>query len=153
MKDADLPGLGCVAFWEKLLGSVQAYFFDMHFDIAAVLSLREKLTRPSRLVKLYILSGKDGLRDAVAEIEALQRNLNHNNPDIHYRVSQMDKRRYPFPHDRFAVTDGELWHFGGTVGSLEHCFTAVSRGWNDSDHGFEDFFKTAWRSLSSEEIK
>jgi hypothetical protein len=49
--------------------------------------------------------------------------------------------------------DGELWHFGGTVGSLEHCFTAVSRGWNDSDHGFEEFFKSAWRSLSSEEIK
>lgn len=36
-------------------------------------------------------------------------------------------------HDRFAWMDGEIWHFGSTVGGIKPHVTAYSRGWYD--HG------------------
>ena len=56
----------------------------------------------------------------------------------------------PFPHDRFAVTDGEFWHFGGTAGGLEFCLTAVSRGWKANEVGVRAFIESAWSELSQQ---
>lgn len=49
-----------------------------------------------------------------------------------------------FIHDRFAIIDDELWHFGGTVGGFQASVSAASRGWRASDHGAIDFFEMAW---------
>ena len=48
--------------------------------------------------------------------------------------------RFPFCHDRFAIVDNELWHFGGTVGGGQPGLTAVSRGWPADVNGAVDFF-------------
>jgi hypothetical protein len=53
--------------------------------------------------------------------------------------------RFPFCHDRFAVIDGELWHFGGTVGGHQPGLTAVSRGWVAANKGVSSFFADVWR--------
>ena len=42
-----------------------------------------------------------------------------------------DPSRYPFVHDRFAIVDDELWHFGATVGGFHHGVNAATRGWNE----------------------
>lgn len=52
--------------------------------------------------------------------------------------------RFNFVHDRFAIVDDELWHFGGTVGCFHSKVSAASRGWRASDHGAIDFFEMAW---------
>jgi hypothetical protein len=51
---------------------------------------------------------------------------------------------FNYIHDRFAVVDNELWHFGGTVGGYQKKVSAVSRGWCAWETGAIDFFKLAW---------
>lgn len=47
-------------------------------------------------------------------------------------------------HDRFAIIDNELWHFGATVGGFHRNVNAVSRGWNAETHNAVQFFDTVW---------
>jgi hypothetical protein len=49
-------------------------------------------------------------------------------------------------HDRFAIVDDELWHFGGTAGGFHAAVSASSRGWRASDHGAIDFFEEIWNA-------
>lgn len=48
-------------------------------------------------------------------------------------------------HDRFAIIDNELWHFGATVGGFHRDVNAVSRGWNANTHDAVQFFDLAWK--------
>lgn len=49
-----------------------------------------------------------------------------------------------FIHDRFAIVDDELWHFGGSVGGLHSRVSAASRGWRAIDCDAERFFEEIW---------
>jgi hypothetical protein len=49
-----------------------------------------------------------------------------------------------FVHDRFAVIDDELWHFGATVGGFHSKVSAASRGWRAIDHDAIRFFEDLW---------
>jgi hypothetical protein len=51
-------------------------------------------------------------------------------------------------HDRFAIIDDELWHFGATVGGFHVQVSAATRGWSAVEHGAEEFFKMAWDAKS-----
>lgn len=48
-------------------------------------------------------------------------------------------------HDRFAIVDDELWHFGGTVGGFNSKFSAASRGWDAEKLGAVSFFDEVWQ--------
>lgn len=37
--------------------------------------------------------------------------------------------------------DGEIWHFGGTVGGINAHLTAYSRGWDDYENMFRDYLE------------
>ncbi|MDA8500449.1 MULTISPECIES: hypothetical protein [unclassified Citrobacter] len=50
-------------------------------------------------------------------------------------------------HDRFAIIDDELWHFGATVGGFHTSLSAVSRGWCAIETGAADFFNLAWKVM------
>lgn len=54
------------------------------------------------------------------------------------------KQNFDYVHDRFAIIDDELWHFGATVGGFHCQVSAATRGWRASDHGAEEFFELAW---------
>lgn len=55
-------------------------------------------------------------------------------------------------HDRFAIIDNELWHFGATVGGFVRDVNAVSRGWDAEAHGAVQFFDTVWK-MANREVK
>lgn len=55
---------------------------------------------------------------------------------------------FDYIHDRFAIIDDELWHFGATVGGFHSKVSAATRGWRASDHGAEEFFELAWNAKS-----
>jgi hypothetical protein len=57
-------------------------------------------------------------------------------------------QKFNFVHDRFAVIDDELWHFGGSVGGFHASVSAASRGWRASDRGAIEFFELAWNAGS-----
>ena len=56
------------------------------------------------------------------------------------------KRDCDFIHDRFAIIDDELWHFGATVGGFHSRVSAASRGWRAADHGAIKFFEEIWKA-------
>ena len=53
---------------------------------------------------------------------------------------------FDYIHDRFAIIDDELWHFGGTTGGFHASVTAASRGWSATEHGAIKFFEMAWNA-------
>lgn len=55
-------------------------------------------------------------------------------------------RNFHYVHDRFAIVDDELWHFGGTVGGFHALVSAASRGWDAAEHGADKFFEMAWKA-------
>ena len=57
----------------------------------------------------------------------------------------LDRRSFPFLHDRFAVVDEGLWHFGSTVGGGHPGLTAVSGPWPAAGTRATEFFNECWR--------
>ncbi len=58
--------------------------------------------------------------------------------------------RFNFMHDRFAIVDDELWHFGATVGGFHTSVNAASRGWDAVDSGAITFFELAWNKCKEQ---
>lgn len=54
------------------------------------------------------------------------------------------RRHFDLIHDRFAIIDDELWHFGATVGGFHQCVNAASRGWSAVESGAIEFYELAW---------
>ncbi len=54
------------------------------------------------------------------------------------------KQKFDYIHDRFAIIDNELWHFGATVGGFHTSVNAASRGWDAEELGAIDFFEMVW---------
>lgn len=90
-----------------------------------------------------------------AEEEAIQKMFNERGEAINrygprreglaiIRVRFTLGRRFPYVHDRFAVIDNELWHFGATVGGLHYQVNAATRGWDADARGAVRFFDEAW---------
>jgi hypothetical protein len=52
--------------------------------------------------------------------------------------------KFPYVHDRFAIIDNELWHFGATVGGLHSHVNAATRGWDAEARDAVRFFNEAW---------
>lgn len=99
---------------------------------------------------IRILTKKD---DAVQEesLQLFQARAEEINTWQSRRLKQCDifvntnlKRKFDYIHDRFAIVDDELWHFGATVGGFHKSVNAASRGWSAEDSGAIKFFELAW---------
>lgn len=71
------------------------------------------------------------------------------NIQVRFALTQQD---FDYVHDRFAIIDDELWHFGATVGGFHSSVNAATRGWRASAHGAVDFFEFVWK-LAGEKQK
>ncbi|QTA85897.1 hypothetical protein [Desulfonema magnum] len=65
----------------------------------------------------------------------------------------VNKRMSSLIHDRFAIVDNVLWHFGSDVGGRDAALNAVSLGWNAGDTNAGDFFTKLWIRLGCEPIR
>jgi hypothetical protein len=146
--DAQL--LGCVEFWSVVRQSSLIFIFDRYMSADLLRRLRTELTpATARNLETLLLIG--GTRDnaeskpMISEIQNAYATVRRS-PKIFY-VDGMKSNEAPFPHDRFAVTDGEFWHFGGTAGGIEGCLTALSRGWKAKDVGVQGFIDEVWAAL------
>ena len=52
-------------------------------------------------------------------------------------------------HDRFALVDDDLWHFGSTVGGAHPEVSAATRGWGAEVPLFERLFQSLWEKATS----
>lgn len=143
--------LASKTFWDVFQRSKLVILFDRHSDRKLLHRLRDELEpgRARSLQTLLLFAGKDDRAHCKQLTKNIQDVLAKGSSQLkfHY-VDGMMSSKSPYPHDRFAVTDGEFWHFGGSVGGVEQCLTAVSRGWKAKDVGVEDFVKTTWAAAA-----
>lgn len=92
---------------------------------------------------------RDASRRIFAELSARAARINGSNRSRRKQLELLAKATldggYPHLHDRFAVVDDELWHFGSTVGGFHRGLTAASRGWPAQATRAVDFFEEVWR--------
>ena len=116
---------------------------DPHFDRVGVRALQGALEY-SQADEIRFLTGQTA--DMTTWRRELELQINQNRTD--HRVVQWRKLRrksFPFLHDRFAVVDDALWHFGATIGGGHSGVNAASGPWPAADARAVDFFAECWR--------
>ena len=129
---------------------VHVLLLDRHFDKQGADILVGALVL-SQVRKVRLLTGRGRLADADRkELEnALTQSCNEGRQDsyqvaVRWRAT-LSTDDFPFLHDRFAIIDGALWHFGATVGGGHSDLTAVSGPWSATATRAVSFFEECWR--------
>ena len=119
---------------------------DRHFGEIGVKSLQRAFEK-SQASDVRLLTGSvDDLEKMCNDLK--QRiNLHRSGQkmvDVQWR-NALQRSSYPFLHDRFAVVDDALWHFGATVGGGHPSLNAASGPWPAEKTGAVRFFDECWR--------
>jgi len=95
-----------------------------------------------------INSNKAGHVDQIEQLRTLQdkRRAPPRNEafTIDVRLVREGRGEVRLPHDRFAIVDDELWHWGANVGGTHHEVNPYSRGWSAHDTGAAAYFERLW---------
>lgn len=121
---------------EKILSRIEKLLEWMHLEIAA------------NDIRLLTKHHAEICGEDLARFEERANEINNYSArrplSCNIKVRTHLTTKFDFIHDRFAIIDDELWHFGGTVGGFHASVSAASRGWSASTHGAIDFFEMAW---------
>ena len=103
---------------------VHILVLDPHFGVCDVEVLKDALSL-SRAWDIRLLTGRDATKREERERRRrdMTQSLNMNRSasrrvEVQWRAT-LDKSAFPFLHDRFAIIDGAVWHFGSTVGGRD----------------------------------
>lgn len=120
---------------------------DLHFDASGFHALENSIPS-SEASDVRLLTGGDIKKEKREELRIeLTQYCNLYRVRPHREVlwkATLDKHRFPFPHDRFAIVDGSLWHFGSTVGGGHPGLTAASGPWSATGTHAKKFFDECW---------
>ena len=129
-------------FWTEFFNSSEVYIVDKFYTEAEYRQvlhiLKESKSLITNLRKLYVFC-----YDEFNELNKLRHFDNGNEQHLVIRIINLgcaEKPAYEI-HDRFALMDGEIWHFGGTVGGVRPHLTAYSRGWPDHGDRFRAYLE------------
>lgn len=138
-----------VAFEKAVMGAHRRLLvLDPHFDEVGVRALRDALEY-SQANEVRFLTGQTA-DDTTPWRQELEVRINMNRADrreveVHWR--KLRRNSFPFLHDRFAIVDDALWHFGATVGGGHPSVNAASGPWSAVHARAIDFFDECWRTL------
>ena len=122
---------------------------DPYFDDVGVNALAPALASSQAKDIRLLTDGRQEEIDRMKQILQSFRNMyshQYGAAQISWR-NCLDKRSYPFLHDRFAVVDSALWHFGSTVGGGHRGLTAASGPWSATETRSKQFFEDCWRRV------
>lgn len=98
------------------------------------------------LTKRHQEVSEDDLKKFQLRARAISNHVARREKECRIEVRMHLTRECDFIHDRFAIVDDELWHFGGTIGGFHAAVSAASRGWRAADHGAIEFFEEIWNA-------
>lgn len=132
---------------------------DPYFDEVGVDAVRYALEL-SHVREVRILTREDGTYGRQDLLQSINRNrtdglyvdvqwVNYVRPRKRKKSSYVRTDDVPaFPlHDRYAIVDDALWHFGATVGGAHECINAASGPWSAVKTRAVKFFDEWWRRL------
>lgn len=142
--------IASVEFRRRLVSAQKLWILDNYFDqFNGIPALEDALETASNLGELRI-NGWDGVdseyvKDKVEYLKELILEANGGRivPTVEWRNTLTQEIDLDL-HDRFAIVDEELWHFGATVGGSHRSVTAFSRGWDAIATGAIQFFQDMW---------
>ena len=115
---------------------------DPHFDKVGVDALQDAFIRSQvRTVQFLTGGGKDNRESWRKNLEQC---INDNRKDDNEVVVEW-RSTPPILHDRFAIVDTALWHFGATVGGGHNSVNAASGPWPADEMRAPAFFDECWR--------
>lgn len=135
--------LGSSEFWKSFALSKDIILVDMFFTSKQY----ERLYYELKL--LYEAKDKENkdiyifCNDASAKVLLpLHNEMKRKRNKIYrlFNVSIHCFRYHDWVHDRFAIMDQEIWHFGAAVGGMHKKLSAFSRGWKDEGDALRNFF-------------
>ncbi|MFC1482227.1 hypothetical protein ACFL51_00315 [Myxococcota bacterium] len=149
--------LASLAFIDSAIrSSRRIWILDPHFGRTGYLLLK-KVVACNQISRIRIVSRYSKDEDVPRWTIQLVSTRNENkllqsasNPGrIEWRTTRRRSKSQGEPrlHDRYAVVDGELWHFGSTVGGAHPSLTTFSRGWDADVRGAVTFFADLWNTL------
>ena len=147
----DIIILGLMSFASAVRqAQVCVLVLDVHFDEVGTRVLGPALEySKAEDIRLLTGSGKIDEQKRMELFRTLRklRNMNTGNSRATevYWAARLNKRRFPYLHDRFAIVDGGLWHFGSTVGGGSRELNAASGPWPVSETRAREFFEECWR--------
>ena len=151
-RDHDEPRvyLSLIAFTSAVEISVSRILvLDPHFDEVGVDALAPAM-ESSSAGDIRLLTG-GSKRESEEWRQTLEEYRNWDRAGTHRTQvrwsTRLDKDSFPFLHDRFAVVDSALWHFGSTVGGGYRGLTAASGPWPENETRGKLFFEECWRRL------
>lgn len=125
------------------------FIMDRHFDEEAGVRSLQRAFEGSQASDVRLITG------SVCELERnrsdFEQRINLRRDDdqqvsVQWKTG-LRRDRYPFLHDRFAVVDNALWHFGATVGGGHRGLNAASGPWPAEETRSVEFFEECWRGL------
>lgn len=140
--------LRSVEFASFAKSAVRLWILDPHFDQPWGIEPLTDILRLSGITDLRINGGKgipSGEREKISRQlrELLETRTSKRIVVAEWRDTINVPKFTPL-HDRFAIVDNELWHFGCTVGGANRSISALSRGWHVASTRAVEFFEELW---------
>lgn len=118
-----------------LMATVRVLIMDPHFDGRCGLASIWDALEQTGAATIRILTNRHH------ELEEWLKEKDYRLPvNIEVRHNQISN-----VHDRFAVIDYDLWHFGSTVGGAHPKLSATSHGWSNHVPPFVRLFDELWK--------
>ena len=152
---ADVNVLKLIAFETAVMeAELRILVLDPHFDETGANVLGPALSL-SQALDIRLLTGRgDVEREERARLQRMLTQYRNSSRvdarqvEVRWRAT-LDRHLFPFLHDRFAIVDGGLWHFGSTVGGGHRGLTAVSGPWPAAGTRAAEFFDECWSSFNA----
>ena len=127
------------SFLTELCNCRKAYILDKHFSVNELKLIIRFLQEAEEfsVKQIFIICGSS-YNDLKIEKENCDK-LDELHVDLSITSVDNMKAMSMVAHDRFALLDNEIWHFGWTICGIGNDFTAYSRGWIDKNNYFRDF--------------
>lgn len=108
-------------------------------------------------IKIIAMPGGSETPSAEGEVKRLKnarKNCKSGREGLPIEIcTNLDKKMSSLIHDRFAIADNVLWHFGSDVGGRDAALNAVSFGWNADTTHAKSFFLELWNRLYCEYVR
>lgn len=147
LKEKSISGInptpGVSVFWKEMRNARRhIYLFDNHIGpnefcrILQVLLQRESIMDVP-IIQLLLLTSLSKNADQKA-IQSMLTEVKSNMAKT--RISIIATKGDGVIHDRFALIDNYIWHFGSTIGAMHRSFNAFSGPWEDKGKTMHKFF-------------
>lgn len=139
---------------ENIIWILDHYILDEDENYERKMEYLENILRSSAANEVkFIVPKKDATRRSAETLLKVASNIRQKNDirtslnlEVRYYNSSKKSPSELMPHDRFAIIDKELWHFGATVAGLHNSLNAVTRGWSAELRMAKQFFDSVWES-------